>query len=68
MANKIKGIFEPFSTFVSQQLSIRKELMYAGNKGSRPDLFFNYTTQKSAVLRLSSGVNIKQDNETFQIE
>ena len=63
MANKIKGIFEPFSLFVSKQLEIRRNLLFSGNRSSRPELFHQYTTQKSCILRLSSGVNIKQDNK-----
>ena len=63
MANKIKGIFEPFSLFVSKQLEIRRNLLFSGNRSSRPELFHQYTTQKSCILRLSSGLNIKQDNK-----
>ena len=60
---KIKGIFEPFNKYVTDQLKTRQSLLFNGNLGNRPELFHAYTTQKQACLRLSSGVNIKQEND-----
>ena len=57
----LKGIFEPFKLFVVNQLNLRKKIV-GGHLLSKPELYHTYTRSKQAVIRMSSGVNVKEDN------
>ena len=63
----IKGLFEPFASYVKQQLDIRKSVL--SNSTSKtisstkryennPELFYAYSTEKQAWIRLMSGVDL----------
>ena len=90
----IKGIFEPFYSYVSSQLNARKILLsnpqyidetkgnidtngefdesfyqlnmkdfYLGDKGFRNQrAFHSYTTEKQCIIRMASGVDIREEN------
>ena len=57
-----RGLFEGFSNHVQHQLGIRKELMKIGRFTGQPENFFTYTVEKKCILRLSSGVDIEENN------
>lgn len=59
---------ETFPKFVRDQLEQRENTLSSGidpltglQEGSRSENFFNYTLNKQCTLRLSSGVNLKED-------
>lgn len=61
----IKGIFEPFDPNVVDQLNTRKEILETRG-GSNPELFYAYTTQKQCIIRMVSGVDLRESaNEEF---
>tara|TARA_R110001592_G_scaffold4729_2_gene26436 strand:+ start:6809 stop:10765 length:3957 start_codon:yes stop_codon:yes gene_type:complete len=61
--SKLKGIFEPFKPYVQNQLNLRKKVLSEGITTNRPDLYYTYTRAKQCVIRMASGVNIRQEND-----
>ena len=55
----IKGIFEPFDPNIVDQLNKRKEIL-STRGGSNPELFYAYTTQKQCIIRMVSGVDLRE--------
>jgi murein DD-endopeptidase MepM/ murein hydrolase activator NlpD len=61
---------ETFPKFVTEQLKTRSETISSGinpltgkHEGSRSDNFYTYTLNKQCILRLSSGVDVIDDNK-----
>lgn len=59
---------ETFPKFIREQLKKREETLSSGintltglQEGSRSDNFYTYTLNKQCILRMSSGVNLKED-------
>ena len=59
---------ETFPKFIREQLKKREEILSSGidpqtgeQNGSRSDNFYTYTLNKQCILRMSSGVDLKED-------
>lgn len=59
----IKGIFEPFKQYVQDQLRLRENILQRNQGGN---LFYNYTTNKSCVITMASGVDIIEENDLLE--
>ena len=60
----IKGIFEPFYEYVQDQLETRKKIIGSAKRDSK---FFKVYTERQCVIRMASGVNIRNQIIFYKI-
>ena len=62
----IKGIFEPFKQYVQDQLRLREDILQRNQGRSGKALFYTYTSNKSCVITMASGVDIIEENDLLE--